>query len=92
MESPPIDVSRSLYCVQMPFPEELRQWFPDDDHRGRVRALGEEKVNQIIANGQDDVASIPGTLAGHAGLPVVTGNSLNLPYTGCVSYACNQSP
>ena len=49
----------------------------DDDEHGRVRALEENKVNEIIANGQDDVASIPGTLAGRAGFSVTTGRILN---------------
>lgn len=48
----------------------------DDDQHGRVRALGENKEFEIIANGRDDVASIPGILAGHTGFPVTTGEIL----------------
>ena len=62
----------------MPFPPELLTWFPSDLDRGRVRVLGMAKVQEVIDEGSDDPASIPGTLAALAGLPIVQGKQCRL--------------
>ena len=72
-------IKAAVEAINMPFPAELRAWFPDDSERGKVRALGIEKVNEIVEQGSDDPATIPSTLKALAGLSDAQGNQLRLP-------------
>ena len=60
----------------------LEDNFSDPLHRGRVRALGHEKVLQIINDNQDDKAAIPSMLAAAAELPNGFSSQLHDSLTG----------